>query len=127
LRNHAMETYKTLNTTFYREFYDQFFDKSPGSKEFFKHTNLEEQYRKLHDAVDALLAFRPEDKQHRDVLRYTQRHRVLGLTPEHFSAFREAFIDTLLRRGFDEYAIDAWRAILNAGVVYMIGELSTRG
>lgn len=39
--------------------------------------------------------------------------------PEYFAAFRQAFIDTLVKAGVDDYAVDAWRAILNAGVDYM--------
>ena len=45
----------------------------------------------------------------------------LGLKPEHFAAFRDAFLIALSRQKPrpDNYAVDAWRAILDAGIAYM--------
>jgi hypothetical protein len=125
LRNHAIEIFKKLDgSKFYHDFYNCFFEKSPRSRELFKDTNWEEQCRKLHDAVGVLLNFRPEDPQNLEMSNYARRHHTLGLTSQDFAAFREAFIDTLIKERIDGYGIDAWRAILNAGVAYMTAELS---
>jgi hemoglobin-like flavoprotein len=124
LRNHAIETFKMLDDTkFYRDFYNCFFEKSPRSRELFKKINWKEQHQKLHEAVGVLLTFRPEDPQNLEMSNYARRHRALGLTSQDFAAFREAFIDTLIKERIDGYGIDAWRAIFNAGVAYMSAQL----
>jgi hemoglobin-like flavoprotein len=124
LRNHAIETFRLLDRIkFYDAFYDRFFEKSPRSRELFKSTNWKEQRQKLHEAVGVLLNFRPEDPQNLEMANYAQRHRTLGVAREDFAAFREAFIDTLVKERIDGRGIDAWRAILNAAVTYMTAEL----
>ena len=52
---------------------------------------------------------------------YAEKHRALDVQQKYFLAFREAFLDTVAQMKVDDYAIDAWRAILNAGIGYMIG------
>jgi hemoglobin-like flavoprotein len=124
LRNHAIETFKILDgVKFYHDFYNRFFEKSPGSRQLFKDTNWDEQRQKLHEAVGVLLTFRPEDPQNLEMSNYALRHRTLGVISEDFAAFRKAFIDTLIEQRIDGYGIDAWRAILNVGVAYMTAEL----
>ena len=47
-------------------------------------------------------------------------HQTLRLLPEHFDAFREAFLTELARQSkVDDYHVDAWRAVLDAGIAYM--------
>jgi hypothetical protein len=47
-------------------------------------------------------------------------HRGMGIEPEHFGMFRDAFIDALREVGItDGYSQDAWRAILDPALTYM--------
>jgi serine/threonine protein kinase len=120
LRNNAIEVYNNINhSTFYDDFYQLFFDRSPGAREFFKDTDWALQHQKLKQAVGVLLNFRPEDFQNISMATYAEQHGKLGIHEEYFIAFRDAFIETLLKTGVDSYGIDAWRAVLNAGIRYM--------
>jgi hypothetical protein len=126
LRNNAIATHDELELkypTFYSDFYQNFFRRSPRAKAFFKDTNWEVQCQKLKEAIGVLLNFRPEDVRNPGMSVYAKLHHTRGIQSEYFLAFREAFIDTLNNAKVDNYGVDAWRAILNAGIVYMTGSL----
>jgi hypothetical protein len=88
---------------------------------------MEEQRKKLRKAVLFLINFRPTDYPKpptlfpNQMLDYSNIHRNLELSIEHFDAFREAFLTVLTRlsRAIDDCDVDAWRAILDAGIAYM--------
>jgi serine/threonine protein kinase len=110
---------------FYYDFYSEFFRICPKAREIFeksfetKKTNLQQQRDKLHRAVGALLNFRPKDDPN-PLSEYAESHQTLRLLPEHFDAFREAFLTELARQSkVDDYHVDAWRAVLDAGIAYM--------
>jgi len=124
LRNKARDTYRKLWTSsFYRDLYEGMFRISGETRAFFEQTNMEEQQKKLHAAAGQLLNFRPTDDPN-PMSPYASRHRELGLKPEHFVAFRDAFLVALSNQKPrpDSYAVDAWRAILDAGIAYMTAD-----
>jgi hemoglobin-like flavoprotein len=121
LRSKAREVYRKLwASSFYRDLYEEMFRISGETRAFFKQTNMEEQQKKLHAAAGMLLNFRPSDDPN-PMSPHASSHRELGLRPEHFTAFRDAFLVALSKQKPkpDSYAVDAWRAILDAGIAYM--------
>jgi hypothetical protein len=81
---------------------------------------MEEQRRKLRKAIGVVLNFRLKDDPN-PMSEYAEGHRKFELSPEYFVAFREAFLTELgkLRPRVDDYDVDSWRAILDAGITYM--------
>ena len=80
---------------------------------------MDEQHRKLHTAVGKLLSFRPTDYPN-PMSQHVESHERLGLQPKHFEGFRDAFLTALSsQKKADNYAMDAWRAIIDAGIAYM--------
>jgi hemoglobin-like flavoprotein len=123
LRNKARDTYRKLRgSSFYSDVYEGMFGISPETRKIFeaKKINMEEQHEKLHEAAGVLLNFRPTDDPN-PMSRHATSHQALGLKPEHFAAFRDAFLAALSMQKPkpDSYAVDAWRAILDAGIAYM--------
>ena len=123
LRNKARDTYrKVQGTNFYCDLYDGMFRISDETRRIFeaKNINMEEQRKKLHAAAGVLLNFRPTDDPN-PMHGHAAAHHALGLQPEHFAAFREAFLTALSKQKPkpDGYAVDAWRAILDDGIGYM--------
>jgi hemoglobin-like flavoprotein len=96
---------------------------SAGTRNIFesRNINMDEQRKKLHEAAGALLNFRATDDPN-PMSRYAVSHHAFALQPEHFAAFRDAFLAALSKRKpkVDSYAVDAWRAILDAAIAYMI-------
>ena len=89
--------------------------------QFFKsrNINMDEQHKKLHTAVGKLLNFRPTDYPN-PMSQHVESHERLGLQPKHFEGFRDAFLTALSsQKKADNYAMDAWRAIFDAGIAYM--------
>jgi hemoglobin-like flavoprotein len=124
LRNKARDTYRKLRSSnFYRDLYEEMFRISPETRKIFEKINMEEQQEKLHEAAGQLLNFRPTDDPN-PMSPHASRHRERGLKPEHFTAFRDAFLTALSKQKPkpDSYAVDAWRAILDAGIVYMTAD-----
>jgi hemoglobin-like flavoprotein len=85
-----------------------------------RNIDMEEQQKKLHEAAGVLLNFRPTDYPN-PMSRHATNHHALGLQLEHFTVFRDAFLKALSKQKPkpDSYAVDAWRAILDAGIAYM--------
>ena len=123
LRSRARSIYwKVQGTSFYNDLYDVMFKNSDETRRIFeaRNINMEEQQKKLHAAAGVLLNFRPTDDPN-PMSGHATSHHALGLKPEHFAAFRDAFLVALSRQKPrpDNYAVDAWRAILDAGIAYM--------
>jgi hemoglobin-like flavoprotein len=123
LRNKARDTYRKLRgSTFYGDVYQGMFSISDETRKFFdaRNINMEEQHKKLHEAAGVLLNFRPTDDPN-PMSRRAASHHALGLQLQHFTAFRDAFLAALSKQKPkpDSYAVDAWRAILDAGIAYM--------
>jgi hemoglobin-like flavoprotein len=123
LRSKARDTYRKLRgSNFYGDVYQGMFSISDETRKFFdaRNINMEEQHKKLHEAAGVLLNFRPTDDPN-PMSRHAADHHALGLQLEHFTAFRAAFLTALSRQKPkpDRYAVDAWRAILDAGIAYM--------
>jgi hemoglobin-like flavoprotein len=123
LRSKARDTYRKLRgSNFYGDVYEGMFRICDETRKIFeaRNINMEEQQKKLHEAAGVLLNFRPTDDPH-PMSRHATSHHALGLQPEHFTAFRDAFLSALLKQKPkpDSYAVDAWRAILDAGIAYM--------
>ena len=123
LRSRARSIYrKVQGTSFYNDLYDVMFKNSDETRRIFeaRNINMEEQQKKLHAAAGVLLNFRPTDDPN-PMSGHATSHHALGLKPEHFAAFRDAFLIALSRQKPrpDNYAVDAWRAILDAGIAYM--------
>jgi len=123
LRNKARDTYRKIQgTKFYCDLYDGMFRISDETRKIFeaKDINMDEQKKKLHEAAGVLLNFRPTDDPN-PMFRHATGHHALGLRPEHFEAFREAFLTALSKQKPkpDGYAVDAWHALLDAGIAYM--------
>jgi serine/threonine protein kinase len=124
VRERAQKTYFNIleGGDFYHNFYSTFFRICQGAREIFdaRNTNLEVQRKKLHKAVGVLLNFRRGDKPN-PMSQYAEDHQEYRLRPEYFDAFREAFLTELarLKPMVDAYDVDAWRAVLDAGIPYM--------
>lgn len=120
VRRKAQKSYDELqDSAFYPNFYEEF-RAAPDVDQLFKshNINMDEQHKKLHAAVGQLLNFRPTDYPN-PMLRHAESHERLGLQPKHFEHFRDAFLTALSRKKADNYAMDAWRAIFDAGIAYM--------
>jgi hemoglobin-like flavoprotein len=124
LRNKARDTYRKLRSgNFYCDLYEGMFRILPETRKIFEQINMEQQQEKLHEAAGQLLNFRPTDDPN-PMSPHASRHRARGLKLEHFMAFRDAFLAALSMQRFkpDSYAVDAWRAILDAGIAYMTAD-----
>lgn len=120
VRRKAQKSYDELqDSAFYPNFYEEF-RAAPDVDQLFKsrNINMDEQHKKLHAAVGQLLNFRPTDYPN-PMSRHAESHERLGLQPKHFERFRDAFLTALSRKKADNYAMDAWRAIFDAGIAYM--------
>ena len=121
VRRKAQRSYDELQDgAFYRNFYEEF-RAAPDVDQLFKSRNIDmdEQHRKLHTAVGKLLSFRPTDYPN-PMSQHVESHERLGLQPKHFEGFRDAFLTALSsQKKADNYAMDAWRAIIDAGIAYM--------
>jgi len=120
VRRKARKSYRELqDSAFYCNFYAELFRAAPDVRQLFRNINMDEQYEKLHAAVGKLLNFRPTDDPN-PMSRHAESHERLGLQPKHFEGFRDAFLTALSsRKTADNYAMDAWRAIFDAGIAYM--------
>jgi hemoglobin-like flavoprotein len=112
------------NFEFFSSFYQILFDldKSNEIRGIFKNVGMSEQHQKLAAATASIVDF-----THDTFRQHVGRHRRLvddGLKPEHFKIFGEAFLEALRSvQGTDEYSQDAWRAVLNAALTYMSGQI----
>jgi hemoglobin-like flavoprotein len=121
VRSEARKSWDLQDSAFYRNVYAELFRAAPDVDELFKSRNIvmDEQYKKLHAAVGKLLSFRPTDYPN-PMSRHAASHERLGLQPKHFEGFRDAFLTALSsQKKADNYAMDAWRAIFDAGIAYM--------
>jgi hemoglobin-like flavoprotein len=119
VRSKTRESWKLQDSAFYRNFYAELFRAAPDVQHLFRDINMDEQYEKLRATVGKLLSFRPTDYPN-SMLPYAASHERLGLQPKHFEDFRDAFLTALSsQEKSDNYAIDAWRAIFDAGIAYM--------
>jgi hypothetical protein len=80
---------------------------------------MDEQYRKLDDAVRYLFSFDPSIEP-TTLDEHAEMHREFELRAEHFELFRAAFLDALRAAQItDQYSQDAWRAILDPALAFM--------
>jgi hemoglobin-like flavoprotein len=109
---------------FYYEFYSALFRIAPETREIFdlRKTSMKDQHVKLHHAIGVLANFRPTDYPN-PISPCVEHHRTLGIRPEYFDAFRDAFLSSLRQLGIesDDNAIDAWRAIFDMAIPYIAG------
>jgi serine/threonine protein kinase len=121
LRKKALSEYKASirNTpAFYRAFYEHLFRAHPTLRTMFP-PSLEEQYRKLDQAIVHLFNFDPLDEI-TSLDSEIERHKALRLSPEHLDAFRDAFLKAISDLpNTDEESQDAWHAILDPALGYM--------
>lgn len=122
----AKESYRSCchaDPGFYADFYARLFARAPELAPLFAGRDMNAQYRMLDGAVQALLNFPRQPVAEPTVLSSTaDRHRPLGLRPEHYDAFREALLDTLRERCHpSEEVLEAWRATIAPGFEYMKG------
>ena len=114
VRNKARKSWELQNSAFYRNVYEELFRVAPEMRQLFCNINMDEQHKKLRAAVGKLLSFRPTDYPN-PMSKHVASHERLGLQPKHFEGFRDAFLTVLSsQEKADNYAIDAWRAILDA-------------
>jgi hemoglobin-like flavoprotein len=121
MRSKARELLGTQDGAFYRKLYEELFRAAPDVSQRFesRNINMDEQYEKLRATVGKLLSFRPTDYPN-SMLPYAASHERLGLQPKHFEGFRDAFLTALSsQKKADNSAMDAWRAIFDAGIAYM--------
>ena len=121
MRSKARDTYWELrDSAFCCNVYAELFHAAPDVRQIFesRNINMDEQYKKLHAAVGKLLNFQPTDNPNL-MSQHAASHERLGLQPKHFEGFRDAFLTALSRKKADNYAMDAWRSIFDAGIAYM--------
>jgi hemoglobin-like flavoprotein len=120
----AVEDYESKlhnNGGFFDSFYRGLFNRSEEIREIFvrRGVTMEEQYKKLDGAVHYLFLFDRSIKL-TALDQQAENHRRLGLKPEHFDAFRAAFLEALRQAEIaDAYSQDAWRAILDPALAFM--------
>jgi hemoglobin-like flavoprotein len=120
VRERAMSDYKKLreDTAFYEAFYDHLFGPHPELRDLFS-PDMAQQYEKLHNSILFLFNFNPNDEL-TPLDPTIETHRDKRLSDQHFDAFRDAFLEALRdAHGFDDYSLDAWRAILDPALDYM--------
>lgn len=125
VKQYADEQYMKLrkNANFFRSFYRILFEKSDEIRGLFQQGSVDEQSQKLNRAMSSVLNFTRELRT-TSLGDHVDRHRNMGIKPEHFGLFRDAFIDALGEaRIADGYAQDAWRAILDPALNYMRDEI----
>ena len=120
VRSEARKSWDLQNSAFYRNVYAELFYAAPDVQHLFRDIDMDEQHKKLRAAVGKLLSFRPTDYPN-SMSPHAASHERLGLQPKHFEAFRDAFLTALSsqKKKADNYVMDAWRAIFDAGIAYM--------
>ena len=107
------------NTTFYQRFYDLLQRTCPEVRPYFAALDLRRQGAMLDQAIEQMLNFQPGPEP-TTLSRTALRHAHLGLRPEHFDQFLQAFVRALDEFGQEgEPALDAWRHVLGPGIEYM--------
>jgi hemoglobin-like flavoprotein len=125
---HADAQYTTVlrkNAAFFRSFYRILFEKSDAIAVLFQRASIEEQSRKLDKAMSNILNF-TQSLRTSSLADAVDSHRGMGIEPEHFGMFRDAFIEALREAGItDGYSQDAWRAILDPALNYMRDQIGS--
>jgi serine/threonine protein kinase len=107
------------NIIFYQRFYDLLQRTCPEVRPYFAALDLRRQGAMLDQAIEQMLNFQPGPEP-TTLSRTALRHAHLGLRPEYFDQFLEAFVQTLDEFGQeDEPALDAWSHVLRPGIEYM--------
>jgi hemoglobin-like flavoprotein len=109
------------NRVFFDAFYRALFTSSEEIRAIFikRGVMMDEQYRKLDDAVRYLFSFDPSIEP-TTLDEHAEMHREFELRAEHFELFRAAFLDALRAAQItDQYSQDAWRAILDPALAFM--------
>jgi serine/threonine protein kinase len=107
------------NSAFYQRFYDLLQRTCPEVRPYFAALDLRHQGTMLDQAVEQMLNFQPGPEP-TTLSRTALRHARLGLRPEHFDLFLEAFVQALDEFGQEgEAALDAWSHVLRPGIEYM--------
>ncbi len=122
VREHADNQYTNVlqrNPDFFRSFYRILFKKSDAIEALFAHKSIEEQSQKLNEAMNTILNY-TEGLKASSLTGEVRRHNSMGIKPEFFEWFRDAFLEALREAGItDCYSEDAWRAVLDPALNYM--------
>jgi hemoglobin-like flavoprotein len=122
VKKHADAQYMTIlreKADFFRSFYRILFEKSDAIEALFAHKSIEEQSQKLNEAMNTILNY-TEGLKASSLAGEVRRHHNMGIKPEFFECFKDAFMDALREAGItDGYSEDAWRAVLDPALNYM--------
>ena len=108
------------NDSFYARFYARLFATSPGIEAYFAGVDMKRQRLLLDAAIERVLNFRANQCEPTTLTTVARSHRDMGLTPEQFEAFGQAFIGTLAEEpAVGRTALDAWQAVIWPALEYL--------
>ncbi|MFN7950417.1 MAG: protein kinase [bacterium] len=106
-------------------FYERLMASSPDIVARFQRTNMREQKRILHHAMNLILAFFERDPVGTwaiERVRYTHSRAMLDIPPRLYAYWRTAFLDSVreLDSEIDAPTERAWRAVLQGAIDYIV-------